>query len=120
MVKFKFFVTEIFKKVVEEKLAFKDFEEGHYLSLYRFNKKYKEELKIFSDRWNEIVKEKDEEVKKEGADVAEIEAKFLKRAEDLLDQVSELDKIDYNCIKKAGLSPYDLEVLEPVLKNIPE
>lgn len=124
---FKDFVTEEFKKVLTALCEYKEFDEDGRLSVFRFMNKYNAESKIFSDRYNELKKDSQEQLKLiDGSEeekeekTKQLNAEFTNKLEQLLDCPSELKELDYDKVKKAPLSAIQLDWLKKVLINLPE
>lgn len=140
-VQFKYFVTEQFKKILEEKLK-TNLSQNENLILYRFKKKYDAEVLVFNDRRENILKEFrdlvdevigknfDEKTFEEKLKILEEkeESKLVlkslienqnKKFQELLDCTSELKKLEYDLISKTNPNAEELGILEGIMDNIP-
>lgn len=140
-VQFKYFVTEEFKKILEEKMKF-NISQSENLALFRFKRNYDSEVQVFISRWNILLKEYNEKIdelfgkdfdKKTFEEKIKIldskeESKILlkeiienhnKKSQELLDCESELKKIEYTLISKTELTPQELCIFEGIIDNMP-
>lgn len=124
-IKFKYFVNEPFKVLLEKLVKTDDLKEPARLALWRFKNNYNNEIKIFYDRLNEIQKETSEKLKKLREEEKEEQSKIIstesmKKIEELVECESELKYLNYTSIKDCNIQPIEMDLLEHVMSNIPE
>jgi hypothetical protein len=124
-VKFKYFVNEPFKAVLEKIVKTEDLHESVRLALWRFKNKYNEETKSFVDRMNEIQKEFNAKIIALSEEEKEVQTPVLneqamKKLEELVECESELKPLKYTFIKDCKIQPIEMDLLEHVLSEIPE
>lgn len=118
---FKHFVTVTFQEVMKTLGEFKGFSEEERLHLFRFKSKYQKEHQIFAERFAQVQKDLQDALDKAPEEEkSKIEKEFSQKLQEMIDLTSELTPLDYDKIKKADFSPTQLEILAPVLKNLPE
>lgn len=108
--KFYEFANESFLQSLSEIVKFRGFNESERLENRRFFKKVEDQVKIYSERFQEINSEED----------FSEEEKNIKKQE-LWVCESELNlNLNYEIIKKAPISELDINILKPALTNLPE